>query len=51
VDVDDAVLFPGPIQGGAVGSFEASRLATGYLNQNGFEIHGEKGAYASGSRT
>jgi predicted dehydrogenase len=44
VDVDDAVLFLARFKGGAVGSFEASRLATGYLNQNGFEIHGEKGA-------
>ncbi len=44
VDVDDAVLFLTRFKGGAVGSFEASRLATGYLNRNGFEIHGDKGA-------
>ncbi len=44
VDVDDAVLFLTRFKKGAVGSFECSRLATGYKNQNGFEIHGEKGA-------
>lgn len=44
VDVDDAVLFITRWKGGAIGSFECSRLATGYMNQNGFEIHGDKGA-------
>jgi predicted dehydrogenase len=44
VDVDDAVLFLTRFKKGAVGSFECSRLATGYKNRNGFEIHGEKGA-------
>lgn len=44
VDVDDAVLFLARFKKGAVASFECSRLATGYKNQNGFEIHGEKGA-------
>lgn len=43
-DVDDAVLFLVRFKKGAVGSFEASRLATGYQNQNGIEIHGDKGA-------
>jgi predicted dehydrogenase len=43
-DVDDAVLFLARFKKGAVASFEASRLATGYMNQNGIEIHGEKGA-------
>ncbi len=42
--VDDAVLFLARMRGGAVASFEASRLATGYLNANRIEIHGEKGA-------
>jgi len=42
-DVDDAVLFLARFKQGAVASFEASRLATGYKNQNGIEIHGEKG--------
>jgi predicted dehydrogenase len=44
VDVDDAVLFLARFKKGAVASFECSRLATGYKNRNGFEIHGEKGA-------
>jgi len=44
VDVDDAVLFLAKFRKGAVASFECSRLATGYKNRNGFEIHGEKGA-------
>ncbi len=42
--VDDAVLFLGRLSGGALASFEASRLATGYHNANRFEIHGERGA-------
>lgn len=44
VDVDDAVLFLTRFSKGAVGSFEASRLAMGYQNQNGIEVHGEKGS-------
>ena len=44
VDVDDAVLFLARFKGGAVASYECSRLATGYKNQNSIEIHGEKGA-------
>ena len=43
-DVDDAVLFLARFKKGAVASFEATRLATGCKNQNGIEIHGEKGA-------
>jgi len=42
--VDDAVLFLARMSGGAVASFEATRLATGYHNANRFEIHGDKGA-------
>ncbi len=42
--VDDAVLFLGRMSGGAVASFEATRLATGYLNANRIEIHGDNGA-------
>jgi predicted dehydrogenase len=44
VGVDDAMLFLARFKGGAVGSFEATRFATGYQNKNGVEIHGEKGA-------
>lgn len=43
-DVDDAVLFLARFKNGAAGSFEASRLATGWKNQNAIEIHGDKGA-------
>jgi predicted dehydrogenase len=43
-DVDDAVLFLASFAGGAVASFEASRLATGHLNANSIELNGEKGA-------
>ena len=42
--VDDAVLFLARLSGGALASFEGSRLATGYHNANRFEIHGERGA-------
>lgn len=42
--VDDAVAFLARLEGGAVCSFEATRLATGYHNANRWEIHGEKGA-------
>lgn len=44
VEVDDATLFLCRFSGGAVGSFEATRFATGYQNKNGVEIHGDKGA-------
>jgi len=43
-DVDDAVLFLARFKAGAVASFECSRLATGYKNMNGIEVHGDKGA-------
>ncbi|MCB9898693.1 MAG: Gfo/Idh/MocA family oxidoreductase [Planctomycetes bacterium] len=43
-DVDDAVLFLAGFKGGAVASFEASRLATGWQNKNTLELHGDKGA-------
>ncbi|MEX2214307.1 MAG: Gfo/Idh/MocA family oxidoreductase [Phycisphaeraceae bacterium] len=43
-DVDDISLFLARTKSGAVCSFEATRLSTGYKNQNRLEIHGEKGA-------
>src|SRR5688572_3272493 len=43
-DVDDALLFLARFKGGAVASFEASRLATGNQNKNGLEINGDKGS-------
>lgn len=42
--VDDCVLFLARFKGGAVASFEATRLATGNLNRNCIEINGELGA-------
>jgi predicted dehydrogenase len=44
VDVDDAVWFLCKTKGGAIGTFEATRFATGYHNANIFEINGEKGS-------
>ena len=42
--VDDAVAVPRRLSGGGIATFEATRLATGYQNENRFEIHGERGA-------
>ncbi len=47
-DVDDCVLFLARFAGGAVGSFEATRLATGNQNHNTIEINGEHGALKFG---
>jgi predicted dehydrogenase len=44
VDVDDAVLFLCRLSGGGIGTFEATRFATGHHNANMIEINGEKGA-------
>jgi predicted dehydrogenase len=45
-DVDDAVLFLASFRGGAVASFEATRLAAPHQNQNRIEINGARGAIA-----
>ncbi len=42
--VDDIVLFIAKMKSGALATFEATRLSTGYKNENRLEIHGEKGA-------
>ncbi len=42
--VDDCVLFLARFEGGAVGTFEASRLATGHQNRNALELNGERGS-------
>jgi predicted dehydrogenase len=42
--VDDAVLFLTSFSGGAVGSFEATRLAAPHQNANTLEVNGEKGS-------
>jgi predicted dehydrogenase len=44
VEVDDAMLFMARFNGGGVGTFEATRFATGHHNGNSIEINGEKGA-------
>jgi predicted dehydrogenase len=43
--VDDALLFLARMSGGAVASFEATRLGTGNQNRNQIEINGEKGSF------
>ena len=45
--VDDCVLFLARFSGGAVGSFEATRLATGNKNRNTIEINGDRGHLAT----
>ncbi|MFC4137932.1 MULTISPECIES: Gfo/Idh/MocA family protein [unclassified Microbacterium] len=44
VTVDDVALFHGRFDGGALGSFEATRFRTGRKNAFRFEISGSKGA-------
>lgn len=43
-DVDDALLFLASFRGGAVASFEATRVAPGHLNANTMELNGTKGS-------
>jgi predicted dehydrogenase len=42
--VDDSMLFLASFAGGATASFEASRVASGHLNDNVIEIDGEHGS-------
>ena len=44
VTVDDASFMIAEFENGAIGSFEASRFATGRKNFNYFEIYGSKGS-------
>jgi len=44
VDVDDAALSMVKFEGGAIGTIEGSRFATGRKNYNRFEINGSKGS-------
>ncbi|QHC57569.1 Gfo/Idh/MocA family oxidoreductase [Rathayibacter sp. VKM Ac-2760] len=46
VTVDDAALFTATLSGGALGVFEATRVATGRKNANRIEINGETGSIA-----
>jgi predicted dehydrogenase len=43
-EVDDAVVLVGRFANGSIGTFEATRFATGCRNRNSFEIHGSDGA-------
>ncbi|MFM1871484.1 MAG: hypothetical protein RL398_906 [Planctomycetota bacterium] len=43
VDVDDAFCFLARFKGGAIGTYEATRVAPGRKNYNCIEISGEKG--------
>jgi predicted dehydrogenase len=44
VTVDDAATFLARFENGAIGTFEATRLAPGRKNRNSFEINGSKGS-------
>lgn len=44
VTVDDAAMFTGRFDGGAIGVFEATRMATGRKNSLRIEVSGSKGA-------
>ncbi|MFI6816025.1 Gfo/Idh/MocA family protein [Nonomuraea sp. NPDC050328] len=44
VTVDDAALFVGRFEGGALGSFEATRMATGRKNSLRIEVNGSQGS-------
>jgi predicted dehydrogenase len=46
VTVDDAVAFTAGFSGGALGVFEATRMATGRRNANRIEVNGETGSIA-----
>ncbi|MCJ1689272.1 Gfo/Idh/MocA family protein [Rathayibacter sp. VKM Ac-2927] len=46
VTVDDAAAFTASFEGGALGVFEATRVATGRKNANRIEINGETGSIA-----
>jgi len=43
-DVDDAMLFLATFRGGAVASFESTRVAAGNQNRNTIEVNGSKGS-------
>jgi predicted dehydrogenase len=46
VEVDDAALSIVRFEGGAIGTIEATRFATGRKNYNRFEINGSRGSLA-----
>lgn len=46
VTVDDAVAFTAAFENGALGVFEATRMASGHRNANRIEINGDRGSIA-----
>lgn len=46
VEVDDLALAQVELESGAIGTLEASRMATGAVDGLSFEIHGDRGALA-----
>jgi predicted dehydrogenase len=50
VDVDDAVQFLARFSNGAIGSFEASRVAGGYRDEFNVEVHGSRGTIGFNSK-
>jgi predicted dehydrogenase len=48
VTVDDAYSAQATFESGAIGTFEASRFATGHKNDHTIEIHGSKGSLRFG---
>ena len=46
VTVDDAVAFTASFADGALGVFEATRMAAGHRNANRIEVNGERGSVA-----
>ncbi|WP_458205045.1 Gfo/Idh/MocA family protein [Haladaptatus sp. NG-SE-30] len=44
VTVDDAYSAQAELEGGVMGTFEASRFATGHKNDHSIEIHGSEGS-------
>lgn len=46
VTVDDATMFLAKFENGALGTFEATRVAPGHKNYNRFEINGSEGSLA-----
>jgi predicted dehydrogenase len=44
IDTEDHAIILAEMQGGAIGTFEAGRMAVGTVNDMGFEIFGSKGS-------
>jgi predicted dehydrogenase len=46
VTVEDAAVFLGRLDGGAIATYEATHFATGRKNAIRLELHGEQGSLA-----